>query len=373
MRSKTACALFSCSCPRVVLPSTSFFVHHISRAMSNVAVATPSVFSYPRMTRPYPDSIFVGCFSQHSPEFSASAQNGGVLVAEDGTWTCEPRFITYYTMTKPHEPYSLFSIAHPIAIMTGLENCCRRSFALYGMIRRLSIWSNDDPECLQYVITVEVHIESGMELDWDRTFPHPSPPEGTIFLSPHTFQAENHRPLSLTSVGPMQVPRIQYDVERLYQRVLADLSPPSYGCPLHSQPHSVTVLPSGDTVTETEDSSDVRTPTQAHFSHPVPTPLALTDRHRSSTPLDATGSTSTPANVTSDAPAIQAVDIRSTWLAKPNSTTVPPRGRLPRDRPRIPRHRSTRPAMPGRRVWRLQADVDQTIARSNSAPGPSLL
>lgn len=284
MGSHLAHASLPCHFPHFFLLRTSFYVVHSSCSMSDYFPTSPSLPSHSRVAQPYPDSLFSGCFSRHSPEYATSVLCGGVPVDNADYWACKQRLVTYYTTCAPHETCSMFWLNQPIALMTGMGNCCHRPFALYAIVWRMSVWNNENLEHMHYAITVEVHTTSEFQPNWSITFPHPSPPDSTIFICPHNFQGATHRPVPLSRIPLVQVPQVRFSLPKLHQRVVADLCPEEYTCPLHSQlpqsfdrrslPDSVMVSPPNNIVTEQEDTSDVTTPTPTSTT---PTPFTPAD------------------------------------------------------------------------------------------------
>ena len=237
--------------------------------------------------------------------------------------------LTYHTTCTPLEPHAMFTVGHPIAIMTGWTDCCRHPYALYVMVRHHSVWSDADPGCLEYAVTVEVHTDSALEIDWSHTFPHPSPPDGTVFLCPHNLQEESHRPIRLTSWPIAQTPRVPYSTQQLYWQMVRDLCP-SYGCALHPCPVSTANTMPVSTMPEHEGSSGDKTPT---LTSAMPAPLPPVPSHPSTPLPDRPDSNSLPAHASSTGWIASTSGIAKRRRARParpytGPTYVPPRGRL---------------------------------------------
>jgi len=284
MRSHSARASLPCHFPHFFLLCTSLYIAYLSCSMSDYFPTSPSLPFHSRTAQPYPDSLFTGCFSRHSPEYLTSVLCGRVPVDNAGYWACEQRLITYYTMCVSHEPCSLFWPNQPIVLMTGMGDCCHCPFALYAIVWRMSVWNNENIEHIHYAITVKVHTTLGFQPNWSIMFPHPSPPDSTIFLCPHNFQGATHHPVPLTHIPLIQVPQVQFNLQKLHQQIVVDLCPEEYTCPFHSQPPQsfngtplpgpVMVSPPNNIMTEQEDTSDVTTPTPTSAT---PTPLTPAD------------------------------------------------------------------------------------------------
>jgi len=172
----------------------------------------------------YPDSVFIGGFSVDSPEYTRSCTYSRVRANQPGIsrWYYETKVITYITQCSASVPYALFALNHPIAVTTGLVDANHNPFALYGMVRGITSWSETVPMEINYSVTVEVHIRPGFTLDWSQTLPWPFIPVGAIFLCPHAFQNPNHQPVPITPGLVDQMATVHYNARNLNYRIDTD-------------------------------------------------------------------------------------------------------------------------------------------------------
>src|ERR1700733_13433356 len=140
-----------------------------SRVMTTVSI-TPHQYS---SNHCYPDSVFIGGFSVDSPEYTRSCTYSRVRANQPGIsrWYYETKVITYITQCSASVPYALFALNHPIAVTTGLVDANHNPFALYGMVRGITLWSETVPMEINYSVTVECPIRPGFKLTWPKTPP----------------------------------------------------------------------------------------------------------------------------------------------------------------------------------------------------------
>jgi len=153
----------------------------------------------------YPDSLFEGPFSPHSPEFTTACAHAALA----GEAFCEAYLIVYTTKCLSTMTYAVFELNRPVTILTGLGDLPHR--ALYGMVRAINVWS-DDPREVRYVVTVEVHAPPKFVFNWSTTVPWPGALSSAEFIHPHAFLTPGYFPLSLADPSTITTATVRYDL-----------------------------------------------------------------------------------------------------------------------------------------------------------------